>query len=84
LFLAFYFREKFVALQLSTFATQSATSGLMRCSKSQHFVQPLKRSLLEPGDGVTIVPRAEAFGGTVRDLAQPIPCTAIIIDPSES
>jgi hypothetical protein len=27
------------------------------------------RSLPEPGDGVTIVPRAEAFGGAVQDRA---------------
>jgi hypothetical protein len=42
------------------------------------------RSLPEPGDGVTIVPRAEAFGGAVQDLAQPIPGTVPIIDPHES
>jgi hypothetical protein len=42
------------------------------------------RSLPEPGDGVTMVPRAEAFGGAVQDLAQPIPGTVPIIDPHES
>jgi hypothetical protein len=29
------------------------------------------RSLPEPGDGVTVVPHAEAFGGAVQDLPQP-------------
>jgi hypothetical protein len=28
------------------------------------------RPLSEPDDGVTIVPRGEAFGGAVQDLAQ--------------
>ncbi len=42
------------------------------------------RSLPEPVDGVTIVPRAEAFGGAVQDLAQHIPGTVPIIDPYES
>src|SRR5216684_7246911 len=39
------------------------------------------RSLPQPVDGVTIVPRAEAFGGAVQDLAQHIPGTVPIIDP---
>jgi hypothetical protein len=40
--------------------------------------------LPEPVDGVTIVPRAEAFGGAVQDLAQHIPGTIPLIDPYES
>jgi hypothetical protein len=42
------------------------------------------RSLPESGDGVTIVPRAEAFAGAIQDLAQPIPGSLRIIDPDES
>ena len=42
------------------------------------------RSLPEPVDGVTIVPRAEAFAGAIQDLAQPIPGSLPIIDPDES
>jgi hypothetical protein len=42
------------------------------------------RALAEHGDGFTIVPRAEPFGSTIHDLAQPIPGTATIIDPCES
>ena len=42
------------------------------------------RSLPEPGGGVTIVPRAEAFGGAVQDFTQPLPGTVPIIDPHES
>jgi hypothetical protein len=66
-----------------------AITRLMQCSKNQHFAQlvPLSdrlRSLAEDGDGFTIVPRAEAFGNTIHDLAQPILGTATIVDPSES
>ena len=42
------------------------------------------RSLPKPGDGVTIVPRAEAFAGAIQDLARPIPGSLRIIDPDES
>ena len=42
------------------------------------------RSLPEPGDGVTIVPGAETFGGAVQDFAQPIPGTVPAIDPHKS
>jgi len=40
------------------------------------------RSLPESGDGVTIVPRAEAFAGAIQDLAQPIPGSLRIIEPT--
>jgi hypothetical protein len=58
-------------------------------SKNQHFAQLVAlfdrlRSLAEDGDGFTIVPRAEAFGSAIHDLAQPLPGTAAIVDPSES
>jgi hypothetical protein len=36
------------------------------------------------GDGVTIVPRAEAFGGAVQDLAQPLSYTVTAVDRHES
>jgi hypothetical protein len=42
------------------------------------------RLLAENGDGFTIVPRAEAFGCAIHDLAQPFPGTATIIEPSQS
>jgi len=42
------------------------------------------RSLPESGDGVTIVPRAEAFAGAIQDLAQPVPGSLPIIDPDDS
>ena len=67
---------------------RGATSRLMRCSENQRSAQFVAlfdrlRCLPEPGEGVTIVPRAEAFGGAVQDVAQPIPGTVPIIDPHE-
>jgi hypothetical protein len=57
--------------------------------QKQHFAQLVAlfdrlRALAEHGDGFTIVPRAEAFGSAIHDLAQPLPGTAAIVDPSES
>jgi hypothetical protein len=51
-------------------------SGSGEKTKKQHFAQLLPlfdrlRALAEHGDGFTIVPRAEAFGSAIHDLAQP-------------
>jgi hypothetical protein len=42
------------------------------------------RSPPEPGDGVTIVSRVEAFGSAVQDLAQSVPGAIPIVHPHES
>jgi hypothetical protein len=42
------------------------------------------RSLAEPGDGVTVISRVDAFGGAIQDLAKAIPCSLPIIDSHES
>src|SRR5271170_5277031 len=41
------------------------------------------RSLPEPGGGIAIVPREEAFGSAVQDIAQSIPGALRIVDPRE-
>jgi hypothetical protein len=71
---------------LSVPAIQDALRAVANVAGGSMFVALFDRlrSLPKPGDGVTIVPRAEPFGGAVQDLAQPIPGTVPIIDPHKS
>jgi hypothetical protein len=56
-----------------------ATSGLLQCI-IQCFSRYRLRSAPELGDGVTIVPRAEAFGDTIQDFEEAVPCSLPVID----
>jgi hypothetical protein len=42
------------------------------------------RSSPQLGDGITIVPRAKAFGNTIQVFAEAVPCSLPVIDSHES
>jgi hypothetical protein len=71
---ALCFCEKFVALQLSTFATQSATSGLVHCSK-EHYYSITSSARLELATSLTVLgaqrKRKDALPSTEHGAIQP-------------